>query len=73
MDIFPNHMLLDISVEAENKLGTVESEHLIRESAWFGEFASLLSSQAGVSKLVRGFLMSSDWCIDSHSRCCSPD
>lgn len=35
MDIFPNHMLLDISVEAENKLDTVESEHLIRESAWF--------------------------------------
>lgn len=48
MDIFPNHMLLDISVEAENKLGKVESEHLIRESAWFGEFASLFSSQAGI-------------------------
>lgn len=47
MDIFPNHMLLDISVEAENKLDTVESEHLIRESAWFGELALLFSSQAG--------------------------
>lgn len=37
MDIFPNHMLLDISVEAENVLGKVESEHLVKESVWFGE------------------------------------
>ncbi|XP_071371765.1 interleukin-6 receptor subunit beta [Centroberyx affinis] len=33
--VFPNHMRLDIWVEAENKLGKVESEHLIEESEWF--------------------------------------
>lgn len=47
MDIFPNHMLLDISVEAENRLGKVESEHLIRESAWFGEFAFAVPVKLG--------------------------
>lgn len=45
MDVYPNHMVLDIWVEARNQLGTAESEHLIMESDWFGEFDSLLLSE----------------------------
>lgn len=32
---FPNHMMLDIWVEAHNRLGRVESEHLKEEAGWF--------------------------------------
>lgn len=45
MDVYPNHMALEIWVEANNTLGTVESDHLIMESDWFGEFDSLLLSE----------------------------
>lgn len=45
MDVYPNHMQLEIWVEANNTLGTVESDHLIMESDWFGEFDSLLLSE----------------------------
>jgi len=37
---FPNHMMLDIWVEAHNRLGRVESEHLKEEAGWFGKWAS---------------------------------
>lgn len=37
LNLFPHHMILDVWVEAHNKLGTVESEHLIKDATWFGE------------------------------------
>lgn len=37
MNIFPSHMNMDIWVEARNKLGTVESEHLRKDAGWFGK------------------------------------
>lgn len=37
LEAFPYHMFLDIWVEAHNELGTVESEHLKRDSDWFGK------------------------------------
>lgn len=37
LNIFPNHMTLDIWVKAENELGTVESEHLMEDADWFGK------------------------------------
>lgn len=35
LDVFPNHMTMEIWVEARNKLGTVESEHLKEDAGWF--------------------------------------
>ncbi|XP_038590659.1 interleukin-6 receptor subunit beta isoform X1 [Micropterus salmoides] len=35
MKIYPSHMTLDIWVEAHNKLGKIESEHLIEDANWF--------------------------------------
>ncbi|TNN45036.1 Interleukin-6 receptor subunit beta [Liparis tanakae] len=35
LTIFPDHMMLDIWVEAHNWLGRVESEHLKEEAGWF--------------------------------------
>ncbi|XP_062290048.1 interleukin-6 receptor subunit beta isoform X1 [Scomber scombrus] len=35
LEIFPNHMTLEIWVEAKNELGTVESEHLREDAGWF--------------------------------------
>ncbi|XP_042364875.1 interleukin-6 receptor subunit beta isoform X2 [Plectropomus leopardus] len=34
-DSFPNHMTLEIWVEAHNKLGRIESEHLKGDAGWF--------------------------------------
>ncbi|XP_078128319.1 interleukin-6 receptor subunit beta [Sander vitreus] len=34
-DIFPIHMILEVWVEAHNKLGKIESEHLKEDSGWF--------------------------------------
>lgn len=42
MDIFPNHMSLEIWVEAHNKLGKVESEHLKEDAGWFGKLNSIV-------------------------------
>lgn len=38
METFPSHMRLEISVKAQNRLGNVESDHLIKDAEWFGEF-----------------------------------
>ncbi|KAK2818762.1 hypothetical protein Q5P01_024323 [Channa striata] len=35
MRVYPNHMTLEIWVEAHNRLGTVESEHLKEDAGWF--------------------------------------
>ncbi|KAM7393420.1 hypothetical protein PAMA_008190 [Pampus argenteus] len=35
LDTFPNHMTLEIWVEAEDKLRTVESDHLKEDAGWF--------------------------------------
>ncbi|KAM9338384.1 interleukin-6 receptor subunit beta [Symphorus nematophorus] len=35
LDIFPHHMTLEIWVEARNKLGQTESEHLKEDAGWF--------------------------------------
>lgn len=37
LGVFPNHMTLDIWVEAHNKLGKIESEHLKKDAGWFGK------------------------------------
>lgn len=37
MDVYPFHLKLDIWVEAQNMLGTAESEHLQQEADWFGK------------------------------------
>ncbi|XP_034752316.1 interleukin-6 receptor subunit beta isoform X2 [Etheostoma cragini] len=34
-DTFPHHMTLEVWVEAHNKLGKIESEHLKEDSGWF--------------------------------------
>ncbi|XP_054468125.1 interleukin-6 receptor subunit beta [Anoplopoma fimbria] len=34
-ETFPNHMLLEIWVEAHNKLGKIQSEHLKEDAGWF--------------------------------------
>lgn len=35
MPIFPNHMTLEFWVEAHNKLGRIESDHLKNDAEWF--------------------------------------
>lgn len=35
VDAFPNHMTLDVWVEAHNKLGRIESARLTRDAGWF--------------------------------------
>lgn len=51
-------------MEAENKLGKVESEHLIQESAWFGEFVSLFSSPSTGTRFPTVPRKVRDWCLD---------
>lgn len=62
MEVYPNHMVMDIWVEASNSLGMVESEHLIMESDWFGEFASLLLSKG--ADLILGCYRDLNWIND---------
>ncbi|XP_076614162.1 interleukin-6 receptor subunit beta [Chaetodon auriga] len=35
LEIYPHHMTLEIWVEAHNKLGNIESEHLKEDAGWF--------------------------------------
>ncbi|XP_026153570.1 interleukin-6 receptor subunit beta isoform X1 [Mastacembelus armatus] len=35
LNVFPNHMTMEVWVEARNKLGTAESEHLKVDAGWF--------------------------------------
>lgn len=37
LTIFPNHMTLEFWVEASNRLGKIESEHLKEDAGWFGK------------------------------------
>lgn len=41
-ETFPSHMALEIWVEAHNKLGKVESEHLKEDADWFGKLNSIV-------------------------------
>lgn len=41
VDSFPDHMMLEIWVEAHNKLGKTQSEHLSRDAGSFGKCAFL--------------------------------
>lgn len=42
MNIFPNHMTLEFWVEAHNKLGRIESDHLKNDAGWFGKLNVVL-------------------------------
>ncbi|KAM9841833.1 interleukin-6 receptor subunit beta isoform 2-T2 [Aulostomus maculatus] len=35
LDVFPNHMMMEIWVEAWSRLGSVESKHLKEDACWF--------------------------------------
>lgn len=37
LEIYPNHMTLEIWVEARNELGKIESEHLKEDAGWFSK------------------------------------
>ncbi|XP_074545758.1 interleukin-6 receptor subunit beta-like isoform X1 [Halichoeres trimaculatus] len=54
---YPNHMTLEIWVQAENNLGTAESEHLRKDSGWFVKTnppsnVSLISEQSFPTSLL---------------------
>lgn len=54
LEIFPDHLNMEIWVEAHNILGRIESEHLKEDAGWFGKLmcSTVLPSQSACSNLV---------------------